>query len=213
MNNYNYIINPITNRKINLFSKKGKEILKTYINNIYGGSVVNNPDDYLTITLSKSEIINILEKDINKTYVGKGTNKKVYKFINENLENLVLSLEIFNKDKLDKIKFENEINIEMSNKNIGPKIFNSYLSSLSNFSDTELKNIIKPLVQDHLKTKIITEKQNLYLSIVISEKLNSIQMMMNLAIILQQYTVGRRNYLGKVNEVIVIKYVQLLKIY
>ena len=31
---YDYIVNPFTNRKVNLFSKKGKAILKMYINQI-----------------------------------------------------------------------------------------------------------------------------------------------------------------------------------
>ncbi len=33
----NYIINPITNKKVNLFIKEGKQILKQYIHQFYGG--------------------------------------------------------------------------------------------------------------------------------------------------------------------------------
>jgi hypothetical protein len=39
--NYNYITNPINNRKVSLSSKRGKEILKNYIN-MYGGSSIPN---------------------------------------------------------------------------------------------------------------------------------------------------------------------------
>ena len=38
MNVYNYIINPETGRKVNIYNKKGKSILKKYLNQMYGGA-------------------------------------------------------------------------------------------------------------------------------------------------------------------------------
>lgn len=31
---YNYIVNPLTNRKVSIFGKKGKEIIKHYFKNL-----------------------------------------------------------------------------------------------------------------------------------------------------------------------------------
>ena len=50
--NYNFIINPLTNRKVSVFSKLGKNIIKNYIDNysIYGGSgLIEVPEVYLAL--------------------------------------------------------------------------------------------------------------------------------------------------------------------
>lgn len=43
--NYNYIVNPITNRKVSVKSRLGKSIIKTYINAMNGGTY--NADSFL----------------------------------------------------------------------------------------------------------------------------------------------------------------------
>ena len=42
---YKYIVNPLTNRKVNVNSKSGKSIIKSYKNNMKGG--VLNADSFL----------------------------------------------------------------------------------------------------------------------------------------------------------------------
>ena len=53
---YNYIINPLTNRKVSVFSKLGKNIIKNYIyNNLYGGASTD------AVAKESSELIGLNE--------------------------------------------------------------------------------------------------------------------------------------------------------
>lgn len=50
--NYNFIVNPSTNRKVSVFSKLGKNIIKNYIynNSLHGGSgLLEVPEVYLAL--------------------------------------------------------------------------------------------------------------------------------------------------------------------
>ena len=142
--------------------------MKNYINYLNGGSGI----DYKSKdSFELSKILNILKNEINREYIGKGTNKKVFDFKGKELNNYVLSLEIVSHDRLEKAKEEIETNIKMFRLNIGPEMKDSYIINLDNFTNIDLENIVRPIVQDTKKDILISDKKNLYLIAVISEKL------------------------------------------
>ena len=62
MSNYDYIVNPVTNKKISLHTKQGINILEQYTNNLDGGGLTDDLKKWFIRKRSKKKEMSVHEK-------------------------------------------------------------------------------------------------------------------------------------------------------